>query len=69
VNGYGDTRVLGEEETDHLYALMRAVDERTNNFELSYASQNKAIENYKRSCKTLTEDNKVLREELTRKTK
>lgn len=62
-------KYLDQMEADHLYGLIRAIDERGKTFDAVSKSQEKAIDGYKRNLKAITDENALLRSELAAKTK
>jgi hypothetical protein len=64
-----DVKYLNTTEADHLYGLIRAIDERGKVFDAINQSQEKAIEGYKRNLRSITDENALLRTELATKTK
>jgi hypothetical protein len=62
-------KYLNDIEADHLYGLVRALEERGKTFDSISQSQEKAIEGYKRNLRSITDENALLRTELAIKTK
>lgn len=64
-----EVKYLQDAEADHLYGLIRAIEERGRSFDIVSQSQEQAIAGYKRGLRTLTDENALLRTELATKTK